>query len=107
MNGRGTRCDAVLIPGSGNLLAHLTGWSRVLWFRHLWVRRDVEALLDDELDGARARRVRDHVSECWPCSGQVELTRLVRAALRRSHRDGPSSLTLRRLTKFSQDLPRA
>lgn len=78
----------------------------MILIRHLRVRRDIEAFLDGELDSARARRVRDHVSECWPCSGHLELMGLVRVALRRSHREEPSSLALRRLTRFSSGLTR-
>ncbi|MGH8971094.1 MAG: zf-HC2 domain-containing protein [Actinomycetes bacterium] len=46
-------------------------------------RLAVEAYADDELPPAVRRPLRSHLRECWGCSEDVELMRMVKASLRR------------------------
>ena len=74
--------------------------------RHLLLSRRLGPYLDRELDLALEARVRAHVRECWRCSGELELQRLIRAALRQRRGGGPPSLAVTRLRRFAASAPR-
>ena len=63
--------------------------------------RVVEAYLDDALSPAARARVGAHLRECWPCSEEAELLRMVKTSLR--HRpQRVCSLELARLHRFAE-----
>jgi anti-sigma factor RsiW len=71
------------------------------WLAHRRMRRAVSAYLDGELDGAAAEAVSAHLRECWACSGDAELMRMVKKSLRdlaSRHRDALTVMRLRRGT---------
>lgn len=62
--------------------------------------RTVEAYVDGELPSAARARAAAHLRECWPCSEEAELSRMVKASLRRRpQRVG--SLEIARLHRFA------
>lgn len=75
--------------------------------RHLLLNPRLGPYLDGELDPALEARVLTHLRECWRCSGELELQRLIRSALRQSRATGPSSLAVTRLRRFAASARRA
>ncbi|MCU0271207.1 MAG: zf-HC2 domain-containing protein [Acidimicrobiales bacterium] len=53
------------------------------WIRH--PRRDLDAYLDDELDGHRAERVAVHLARCPRCRRRAADTCRIRRSLRAMH----------------------
>lgn len=74
--------------------------------RHLLLNPRLGPYLDGELDSALEARVRAHLRECWRCSGELELQRLIRAALRQCRAARPSSLAVTRLRRFAASAQR-
>lgn len=72
--------------------------------RHRRLRRRLGPYLDGELDAGPAREVGAHLRDCWGCSGDAELHRLIRAALRHVTADGTVSLPVARLQRFARRL---
>ncbi len=68
---------------------------------HRRLRQQIDAYLDGELDGARARTIAAHLQDCWDCNDAAHDLRLIRASLARLRRDGPASLTLARLKRWA------
>ena len=52
------------------------------WEHRRW-RRAGEAFADGELSPSLRGPVQNHLQECWGCSENVELLRMVKASLRR------------------------
>lgn len=65
-----------------------------------WVRL-VEAYVDSALPSVASARVATHLSECWGCSEDAELLRMVKASLRRRPQR-VSSLEVARLRRFAE-----
>jgi hypothetical protein len=63
------------------------------------MRRAVAAHVDGELDGAGVRSIATHLRECWSCSGETELPRMIKRSLR-NRRDG-DGLAVLRLRRFA------
>lgn len=74
--------------------------------RHLLLSPRLGPYLDGELDPALEARVRAHLRECWRCSGELELLRLIAAALRQHRSAGPPALAVTRLRRFAASAPR-
>lgn len=66
---------------------------------HRRTKRLLSAYVDGELEGAASATVAAHLRDCWGCSGDVEITRMVKRSIRnlgdRDH-DMLGSLRLRR-----------
>jgi anti-sigma factor RsiW len=63
------------------------------------MRRAVSAFVDGELDDAAAAVVEAHLRDCFDCSGDAELARLVKVSLRNladRERDAVTAVRLRR-----------
>jgi anti-sigma factor RsiW len=69
---------------------------------HRRMRRAVTAHVGGELDPAAAAAVAAHLRECWPCSGDAELTRMITRSLR--NRRDSDALAAIRLRRFATGL---
>lgn len=83
-----------MMPGSGVVPVQ----------RHRRMRRQVEAWVDGELSGAAAAVVRRHLDECWGCSEDAELLRLMKVALGRLSGREPAGLAAMRLRRWASHL---
>ena len=64
---------------------------------HRRTKRLLSAYADGELDQAASAAVAAHLRECWGCSGDAEITRMVKRSLRNlGDRDALGTLRLRR-----------
>jgi anti-sigma factor RsiW len=69
------------------------------WWTHRRIRRDVSAYLDGEVGAATASAVRANLRQCWACSGDAELTRMIKHSLHNlasRHDDVVALMRLRR-----------
>jgi anti-sigma factor RsiW len=73
-------------------------------FAHRGIRRAVEAYLDDELTPDACAEVAHHLSICWECSITAETLRLLKRALTQRGDRTLSSVAVRRLWRFAEDL---
>ncbi len=73
---------------------------------HRRTKRLVSAYVDGELDQAASAAVAAHLRECWGCSGDVEITRMVKRSLRNlGDRDrGRDALGTLRLRRFATQI---
>ena len=70
------------------------------WLNHRRLERALSAYLDGELDAAASANMTAHLRDCWGCSGEAELLRLVKRSLRNlghRHSDVLGAARLRRL----------
>jgi hypothetical protein len=75
----------------------------MLTMSHRRLQRAVEALVDGELLQDPLRRaVFAHLDECWDCSSEAEVLRLIKHALRR--RRATADLAAVRLRRFAASL---
>jgi len=68
---------------------------------HRRTKRLLSAYVDGELDQDASATVAAHLRDCWGCSGDVEITRMVKRSLRNlgdRDRDALGALRLRRFT---------
>ncbi len=68
---------------------------------HRRTKRLLSAYVDGELDQAASATVAAHLRDCWGCSGDVEIIRMVKRSLRNlgdRDRDALGALRLRRFT---------
>jgi anti-sigma factor RsiW len=71
---------------------------------HRRMQRAVTAFVDGELDAATAATVASHLRDCFDCSGDAELARMVKASLHNvAHRER-DLLTAVRLRRFATTL---
>jgi len=68
------------------------------------MRRAVSAYVDGELDEQHSARVEAHLRECWGCSGDAELTRLVKRSLQNLGHRQRDTLAVVRLQRFATRL---
>lgn len=71
---------------------------------HRRMRRVVSALVDGELDATTAAAVRAHLRDCFDCSGDAELARMVKASLRNRADRERDAVTVARLRRFATRL---
>lgn len=71
---------------------------------HRRIKRLVSAYVDGELDQAASGAVAAHLRECWGCSGDVEITRLVKRSLRNLGDRDHDTLGALRLRRFATQL---
>jgi anti-sigma factor RsiW len=69
---------------------------------HRRMSRAVAAYLDGELDAAGAMAVAAHLRECWDCSRETEVLRMIKRSLRRRPHD--DVLAVLRLRRFASGL---
>ncbi len=60
--------------------------------------------MDGELDTATAATIAAHLRECWECSGDAELARLVKRSLRNLATRERDALATARLRRFAAGL---
>lgn len=74
------------------------------WLAHRRMQRAVSAFVDSELDAAATAAVAAHLRVCWDCSGDAELTRMMKRSLHHlAHRDR-DALAEVRLRRFAARL---
>jgi anti-sigma factor RsiW len=66
------------------------------------MRRAVGAYVDGELDAAATAAVAAHLHECWACSGDADVTRVIKHSLQQ--RRGRDVLATVRLRRFAARL---
>jgi anti-sigma factor RsiW len=69
------------------------------WLAHRRMQRAVSAFVDGEVDAATAATVEAHLRECFDCSGDAELARMVKVSLDKladRQRDVLTAIRLRR-----------
>jgi anti-sigma factor RsiW len=71
-------------------------------FTHRRLRGAVGAYVDGELDPAATAAVAAHLWECWACSGDAEMTRMIKRSLQQ--RRGRDVLATVRLRRFAARL---
>ncbi len=71
---------------------------------HRRMKRAVTAFVDGELGPAAEGRVEAHLRDCWDCSGDVELARMVKASLHHLADRNQDALTALRLRRFAAGL---
>jgi anti-sigma factor RsiW len=71
---------------------------------HRRMQRTVTAFVDGELDAATEAAVEAHLRDCWDCSGDVELARMVKASLHHLADRDQDALTALRLRRFAAGL---
>jgi anti-sigma factor RsiW len=71
---------------------------------HRRMRRAVGAYLDGELSPPEAAVVAAHLDECWGCSGDAEMLRLIKRSLQRLAARRPTDLVLVRLRRWADGL---
>ncbi|MGH9185184.1 MAG: zf-HC2 domain-containing protein [Acidimicrobiales bacterium] len=74
------------------------------WLAHRRLQRAVSAFVDGELDGDTFAAVATHLRECWGCSGDAELARLMKASLRHLRDRDRDVLVAMRLRRFAAQL---
>ena len=74
------------------------------WLAHRRMQRAVTASVDGELDAATAAAVEAHLRDCWDCSGDAELARMVKASLHNLADRERDALTAVRLRRFATGL---
>ena len=74
------------------------------WLAHRRMQRAVTAFVDGELDAATAATVEEHLRDCFDCSGDAELTRMVKASLENLADRERDALTALRLRRFATGL---
>jgi anti-sigma factor RsiW len=72
--------------------------------QHRKLRRAIESYLDGEADPALAAEIRRHLAECWTCSEDAELLRLVKVALHQLDARRPIDLAAARLSRYAASL---
>ena len=75
-------------------------------FGHRRYRRRLDAYVDGELDGRRARSMAAHVADCWGCSGELHWRRLIKESTRGIGDHGARDLASARLQRWAQGLSR-
>ena len=68
---------------------------------HRHMQQAVTALVDGELDAATEAAVEAHLRDCWGCSGDAELARMVKASLHHLADRNRDALTAMRLRRFA------
>lgn len=71
---------------------------------HRRMQRAVTAFVDGELDRKMQAAVEAHLRECWDCSGDAELARMVKVSLRNLADRQRDALTAVRLRRFATSL---
>ena len=71
---------------------------------HRRTKRVLSAYVDGELDQAASGAVAAHLRECWGCSGDVEVTRMVKRSLRKLGDRDHDTLGTLRLRRFAAQL---
>ncbi|MGH9177706.1 MAG: zf-HC2 domain-containing protein [Acidimicrobiales bacterium] len=71
---------------------------------HRRLQRAVSAFVDGELDADAAAVVAAHLRECWECSGEADLARLMKASLRQLRDRDEDALAAMRLRRFASQL---
>lgn len=71
---------------------------------HRRMQRAVTAFVDGELDAAAAATVAAHLQDCFDCSGDAELARMVKASLHNLADRQRDALTSMRLRRFATGL---
>ncbi len=71
------------------------------WVAHRRLKRALSAHLDGELDAAASAVVAAHLRECWECSGDAELLRMVKRSLRNLRERQADRLATVRLYRFA------
>jgi anti-sigma factor RsiW len=71
---------------------------------HRRMRRAVSAFVDGELDTGLAAIVEGHLRDCFDCSGDAELARMVKASLRNLAARERDAVTAARLRRFATRL---
>ena len=71
---------------------------------HRRLQRAVSAFVDGELGAAMAATVEAHLRDCFDCSGDVELARMVKASLHHLADCQRDVLTAARLRRFATGL---
>lgn len=71
---------------------------------HRRMQRAVTALVDGELDAATQAAVEAHLRDCFDCSGDAELARMVKASLHNLADRQRDALTAVRLRRFAAGL---
>jgi anti-sigma factor RsiW len=74
------------------------------WLAHRRMQRAVTAFVDGELDATTTLTVEEHLRDCFDCSGDAELTRMVKASLGHLADREQEALTARRLRRFATGL---
>lgn len=74
------------------------------WLAHRRMQRAVTAYVDGELDAATAATVSAHLRDCFDCSGDAELARIVKASLHNLADRERDALTAVRLRRFAAGL---
>ncbi|MGH9137704.1 MAG: zf-HC2 domain-containing protein [Acidimicrobiales bacterium] len=74
------------------------------WWTHRRMKGALSAYVDGELDDAARVAVAAHLRECWGCSGDVELFRMVKASLRNVSGRQLDSLAAVRLRRYATRL---
>ncbi len=70
------------------------------------MQRAVTAFVDGELDAATAALVEAHLRDCFDCSGDAELARMVKTSLQNLGQRQRDVLTTARLRRFATGLSR-
>lgn len=71
---------------------------------HRRLRRQVAALVDGEVRADEAAAVNRHLDECWDCSDDAEILRLMKVALARLAGREPADVAARRLRRWAEGL---
>lgn len=71
---------------------------------HRRMQRAVTAFVDGELDAAAAALVEAHLQDCFDCSGDAELSRMVKVSLHNLADRQRDVLTAVRLRRFASGL---
>ncbi len=71
---------------------------------HRRTKRLLSAYADGELDQAASAAVAAHLRDCWGCSGDVEITRMVKRSLRNLGDRDHDTLGTLRLRRFAAQL---
>jgi len=73
----------------------------VNFLRHMRAARELGAYLDGELPPHRSAAITAHLRECWRCSGDARILRMIKHSLGRPAQGGSSSLTSARLRRYA------
>jgi anti-sigma factor RsiW len=71
---------------------------------HRRTKRLLSAYVDGELDQAPSAAFAAHLRKCWGCSGDVEVTRMVKRSLRNLGDGDHNTLGTLRLRRFAAQL---
>lgn len=69
--------------------------------RHMRAARELGAYLDGELPPHRRTAITAHLRECWRCSGDARILRMIKHSFGRSAQGGSSSLASARLHRYA------